>query len=68
MWTFAFSAAVVFGTVVTRGPRSPLASSAMAELEAACVLFTRASVYSKRATKALVGVFFSLLLFANVSL
>ncbi|TFK67014.1 hypothetical protein BDN72DRAFT_961339 [Pluteus cervinus] len=53
MWTFAFSAAVVFGTVVTRGPRSPLASSAMSELEQACILFSKASVYSIRAAKAL---------------
>ncbi|KAJ7677898.1 fungal-specific transcription factor domain-containing protein [Mycena polygramma] len=53
MWTFAFSAAVVFGTVVTRGPRSPLASAAMTELEQACVLFSKAAVYSRRATKAL---------------
>ncbi|KAF7349111.1 Zn(2)-C6 fungal-type domain-containing protein [Mycena venus] len=53
MWTFAFSAAVVFGTVVTRGPRSPLAAAAMAELEQACVLFSEAAVYSRRATKAL---------------
>ncbi|KAG2012284.1 nuclear protein [Coprinopsis cinerea AmutBmut pab1-1] len=53
MWTFAFSAAVVFGTVVTRGPRSPLAKSAMRELEQACILFSKASVYSTRATKAL---------------
>ncbi|KAJ7220750.1 fungal-specific transcription factor domain-containing protein [Mycena pura] len=53
MWTFAFSAAVVFGTVVTRGPRSPLAGAAMAELEQACVLFSKAALYSRRATKAL---------------
>ncbi|TFK37314.1 fungal-specific transcription factor domain-containing protein [Crucibulum laeve] len=53
MWTFAFSAAVVFGTVVTRGPRSPLAQSAMTELEQACILFSKASIYSIRATKAL---------------
>ncbi|KAF9493817.1 hypothetical protein BDN71DRAFT_1590785 [Pleurotus eryngii] len=53
MWTFAFSAAVVFGTVVTRGPRSPLASSAMAELEQACILFSKAAQYSNRARKAL---------------
>ncbi|KAG6894950.1 hypothetical protein C0992_003792 [Termitomyces sp. T32_za158] len=44
---------VVFGTVVTRGPKSPLAHSAMAELEQACRLFSKASVYSIRATKAL---------------
>ncbi|KAJ7323963.1 fungal-specific transcription factor domain-containing protein, partial [Mycena albidolilacea] len=53
MWTFAFSAAVVFGTVVMRGPRSPLAAAAMAELEQACDLFSEAAVYSRRATKAL---------------
>ncbi|KAF6750634.1 fungal-specific transcription factor domain-containing protein [Ephemerocybe angulata] len=53
MWTFAFTAAVVFGTVVTRGPKSPLAKSAMRELEQACVLFSKASMYSVRATKAL---------------
>ncbi|KAJ7779148.1 fungal-specific transcription factor domain-containing protein [Mycena metata] len=53
MWTFAFSAAVVFGTVVTRGPRSPLAAAAMTELEQACVLFSKAAVYNRRATKAL---------------
>lgn len=53
MWTLAFSAAVVFGTVVTRGPRSPLAQSAMSELEQACILFSKSSVYSIRASKAL---------------
>ncbi|KAF5344686.1 hypothetical protein D9756_011476 [Leucocoprinus leucothites] len=53
MWTFAFTAAVIFGTVVTRGPRSPVAQSAMAELEQALVLFTKASKYSIRALKAL---------------
>ncbi|KAJ7886974.1 fungal-specific transcription factor domain-containing protein, partial [Mycena leptocephala] len=53
MWTFAFGAAVVFGTVVTRGPSSPLAAAAMAELKQACVLFSKAAVLSRRATKAL---------------
>ncbi|KAJ7779019.1 fungal-specific transcription factor domain-containing protein [Mycena metata] len=53
MWTFAFSAAVVFGTVVTRGLRSPLAAAAMTELEQACILFSKAAVYSRGATKAL---------------
>ena len=53
MLTFAFSAAVVFGTVVTRGPKSPLAPQAMVELEQACTLFAKASVYSMRARKAL---------------
>jgi hypothetical protein len=46
---------VVFGTVVTRGPRSPLAQSAMSELEKAYILFSKASGYSIRATKALVS-------------
>ncbi|KAF7303857.1 Zn(2)-C6 fungal-type domain-containing protein [Mycena indigotica] len=53
MWTFAFSSAVVFGTVVTRGPRSPLANAAMTELEQACILFSKAAVHSRRAMKAL---------------
>ncbi|KAG9313263.1 hypothetical protein JVU11DRAFT_6728 [Chiua virens] len=52
-WTFAFSAAIVFGTIVTRGPRSPLASNAVKELDAACVLFSKAAAYSRRAAKAL---------------
>lgn len=39
---------------MTRGPKSPLAHSAMGELEHACRLFSKASVYSIRATKALV--------------
>ncbi|KAJ7826286.1 fungal-specific transcription factor domain-containing protein [Mycena olivaceomarginata] len=47
------NAAMVFGTVVTRGPRSPLAAAAMAELEQACDLFSEAAVYSRRATEAL---------------
>jgi hypothetical protein len=71
MWTFAFSAAVsparfdvnhlanflqvVFGTIVTRGPRSPLASNAMAELDQACLLFSKAATHSHRAAKALVS-------------
>jgi hypothetical protein len=70
MWTFAFSAAVsvsrsdidltnflqvVFGTIVTRGPRSPLASNAMSELDQACLLFSKAAKHSHRAAKALVS-------------
>lgn len=55
MWTCAFSASVVFGTIVTKGPGSPLASNAMKELEMACVLFTKAAVHSRRAAKALVS-------------
>lgn len=53
MWTFAFSAAIVFGTIVTRGPRSALASNAMSELDQACLLFSKAAVHSRRAAKAL---------------
>ena len=55
-WHFLIKAQkVVLGTVVTRGPRSPLAQSAMAELDQACILFTKASECSIRAAKALVG-------------
>ena len=46
---------IVFGTIVTHGPRSPLAQPAMSELEKACALFSKASVYSVRASKALVS-------------
>ncbi|KAI5987121.1 fungal-specific transcription factor domain-containing protein [Pisolithus albus] len=53
VWTYAFSAAVVFGIIVTRGPRSPMASSAMKELRDACVLFSKASSCNRRAQKAL---------------
>lgn len=53
IWTFAFSAAIVFGTIVTRGPQSPLAANAMKELDDACILFSKASAHSRRAAKAL---------------
>ncbi|KAH7909940.1 fungal-specific transcription factor domain-containing protein [Hygrophoropsis aurantiaca] len=53
IWTFAFSAAIVFGTIVTRGPRSPLASNAMKELDDACILFSKVAAFSRRAAKAL---------------
>ncbi|KIY64549.1 hypothetical protein CYLTODRAFT_401701 [Cylindrobasidium torrendii FP15055 ss-10] len=43
MWASALSAGVSFGTVVTSGPTSPLAASAMAELKSACMLFSKAS-------------------------
>lgn len=55
IWTYAFSAVVVFGTVVTRGPRSPLAGSAIQQLDVGCELFERAAVHSRRAAKALVS-------------
>ncbi|KAI0311789.1 fungal-specific transcription factor domain-containing protein [Amylostereum chailletii] len=51
-WTYAFSAAVVFGVIVTRGPRSHLADTAMAELEQACDLFSQAGKFNRRAAKA----------------
>ena len=53
MWTFAFSAAVVVGTVVARGPKSPLAGPAMSEMEGAVTLFGKAASSSVRAAKAL---------------
>ncbi|KAF9224214.1 hypothetical protein BS17DRAFT_780653 [Gyrodon lividus] len=52
-WTFAFSAAIVFGTIVTRGPRSPLATNAMKELDDACLLFRKAATLNRRAARAL---------------
>ncbi|KIK23287.1 hypothetical protein PISMIDRAFT_100858, partial [Pisolithus microcarpus 441] len=53
VWTYALSAAVVFGTIVTHGPRSPMASSSMEELRNACLLFSKASPCNRRAQKAL---------------
>ncbi|KAI6154371.1 fungal-specific transcription factor domain-containing protein [Pisolithus thermaeus] len=53
IWTYAFSAAVVFGTIVTHGPRSPMATSAMKELRDAYLLFSKASSRNRRAQKAL---------------
>ncbi|KAI0940717.1 hypothetical protein AcV7_003021 [Taiwanofungus camphoratus] len=53
VWTSAFSAAVVFGTVVTRGPRSSLAVPAMSQLDLAHRLFNKAAKYSRRAARAL---------------
>lgn len=45
---------VVFGTVVTHGPRSPLACTAMTQLDVATELFRQAAGHSRRAAKALV--------------
>ncbi|KAI5997758.1 hypothetical protein EDC04DRAFT_3125428 [Pisolithus marmoratus] len=53
IWTYTFSAAFLFGTIVTRGPQSPIASSAMKELHDAGLLFSKASSHSRRAQKAL---------------
>lgn len=47
---------IVFGTIVTRGPQSPLASNAMKELDDAYILFSKASAHSRRAAKALVSI------------
>jgi hypothetical protein len=47
---------IVFGTIVTRGPQSPLAANAMKELDDACILFSKASAHSRRAAKALVSI------------
>lgn len=43
---------VVFGVIVTRGPRSHLAASAMTELEEAVDLFSQAAQLNRRAAKA----------------
>ncbi|KIM60094.1 hypothetical protein SCLCIDRAFT_26878 [Scleroderma citrinum Foug A] len=53
IWTYVFSAAMVFGTIVVRGPRCPMAASAMKELRDACTLFSKGAKYSRRAQKAL---------------
>ncbi|KAI6020870.1 fungal-specific transcription factor domain-containing protein [Pisolithus microcarpus] len=44
---------IVFGTIVTHGPRSSMASSSMEELRNACLLFSKASPCNRRAQKAL---------------
>lgn len=51
-WTYAFSSAVVFGSIVTRGPGSSMAPSSLQELDMACQLFMSASKHSRRAAKA----------------
>ncbi|TFK48379.1 hypothetical protein OE88DRAFT_1704162 [Heliocybe sulcata] len=53
LWSFAFSAAVVFGAVVIKGPHSALAQAAMEELEQAYVLLTKAAPINRRAAEAL---------------
>lgn len=45
---------MVFGAIVTRGPSSTMARSSLEELDRACELFSEASKYSRRATKAFV--------------
>ncbi|KAH9052349.1 fungal-specific transcription factor domain-containing protein [Lactarius vividus] len=54
IWTFTFSAAVVFAFIATHGPRSPLANDAIIELDRAYSLTEVASKTNRRAEKALV--------------
>ncbi|KAH9053247.1 fungal-specific transcription factor domain-containing protein, partial [Lactarius vividus] len=54
IWTFTFSAAVVFAFIATHSPRSPLANDAINELERAYSLIEVASKTNRRAGKALV--------------
>ncbi|KAL4061907.1 fungal-specific transcription factor domain-containing protein [Scleroderma citrinum] len=53
VWTYSLTAGVVFGTIVTRCPRSPMAAGAMKELHDACTLLSKGAVYSRRAQRAL---------------
>ncbi|KAI0294497.1 hypothetical protein B0F90DRAFT_1640097 [Multifurca ochricompacta] len=52
IWTFTFSAAVVFAFIATRGPLSPLANDAMKELDRGCSLIKEAAKHNRRAAKA----------------
>ncbi|KAI9440996.1 hypothetical protein H4582DRAFT_1940839, partial [Lactarius indigo] len=54
IWTFTFSAAVVFAFIATHGPRSPLANDAIIELDRAYTLIEVASQTNYRAKRALV--------------
>ncbi|KAH9027076.1 fungal-specific transcription factor domain-containing protein [Lactarius pseudohatsudake] len=54
IWTFTFSAAVVFAFIATHGPRSPLANDAIIELDKAYSLIEVASQTNRRAKRALV--------------
>ncbi|KAH9027077.1 fungal-specific transcription factor domain-containing protein [Lactarius pseudohatsudake] len=53
IWTFTFSAAVVFAFIATHSPRSPLANDAINELDKAYSLIEIASKNNRRAGKAL---------------
>ncbi|KIM50872.1 hypothetical protein SCLCIDRAFT_751043 [Scleroderma citrinum Foug A] len=55
IWSYLFSAAMVLGTIVVRGPRCPMAASAMKELHDTCTSFSKGAKYSRRAQKALVS-------------
>ncbi|TDL15877.1 hypothetical protein BD410DRAFT_777607 [Rickenella mellea] len=52
-WTYAFASAIVFGSVVTRGPSCEMAGAALKQLDDAVELFSSASRISRRAAKAL---------------
>ncbi|KAH9169099.1 fungal-specific transcription factor domain-containing protein [Lactarius sanguifluus] len=54
IWSFTFSAAVVFAFIATHGPRSPLANDAILELDRAYSLTEFASKTNLRAKSALV--------------
>ncbi|KAL7284825.1 hypothetical protein ACG7TL_002135 [Trametes sanguinea] len=51
LWTHAFSACVMLGSVVTRGGSSKTAQAALSELRMACDLFERAAKHGGRAGK-----------------
>ncbi|KAI9068189.1 hypothetical protein FKP32DRAFT_1609038 [Trametes sanguinea] len=51
LWTHAFSACVMLGSVVTRGGSSKTAQAALSELRIACDLFERAAKHGGRAGK-----------------
>ncbi|KAI0658141.1 fungal-specific transcription factor domain-containing protein [Cubamyces menziesii] len=51
LWTHAFSACVMMGSVVTRGGTSKTAQAALSELRMACDLFERAAKHGGRACK-----------------
>ncbi|KAI1786226.1 fungal-specific transcription factor domain-containing protein [Ganoderma leucocontextum] len=51
IWTHAFSACVMLGSVVTRGCSTKTAQAAMGELRSACDLFEQAAKRGGRATK-----------------
>lgn len=54
IWTYTFSATVVFAFVATHSPRSALANDAMTELEKGCSLVADAAKENRRAARALV--------------
>ncbi|EIW53168.1 uncharacterized protein TRAVEDRAFT_39946 [Trametes versicolor FP-101664 SS1] len=51
LWTHAFSACVMLGSVVTRGGTSKTAQAALSELRIACDLFEHAATHGGRARK-----------------